>query len=201
MPHLSASIWYDGLMSTSKPIFFANQNLFREWLEANHKTSTELLVGFYKVATKKPSMTWSESVDQALCFGWIDGVRKSIDQDSYCIRFTPRKPTSIWSAINIAKVQKLTKQGLMRSAGNEAFKKRKQEKSGIYSFENKTKQLSDAYEQKFKADQKAWEFFTAQAPSYQKTITHWIMSAKQESTQLARLEKAITQSGKQKRLT
>jgi uncharacterized protein YdeI (YjbR/CyaY-like superfamily) len=187
-------------MNTLHPTFFATQSDFRQWLQANHASATELLVGFYKTNSGKPSMTWPESVDQALCFGWIDGVRRSIDEASYSIRFTPRKPTSIWSAVNIAKVEHLTKQGLMQAAGLAAFSLRTEEKSKIYSFENEAMQLSSAFEAAFKADPVAWDFFTAQAPSYQKSTIHWIMTAKQESTQLSRLEKTIAASHSQKRL-
>lgn len=187
-------------MSATKPIFFADQILFREWLLAHHQTASELLVGFYKVTSKKPSMTWPQSVDQALCFGWIDSVRRTIDQDSYCIRFTPRKPDSIWSAVNIDKVKKLTEQGLMYPAGVRAFEQRKAEKSRVYSFENDAKKLSDHLEKKFREDRGAWKFFTTQSPSYQKTIIHWIMAAKQKTTQLARLEKTIAESHSQRRL-
>src|SRR3954471_9473840 len=116
----------------SNPTFFATQNEFRDWLKTNHDQKTELLVGFYKVGSGKPSMTWSESVDQAICFGWIDGVRRSIDKESYSIRFTPRKKGSIWSGINIAKVEELTKQGHMHQAGYDAFARREDKKSKIY---------------------------------------------------------------------
>ncbi|MFA4923957.1 MAG: YdeI/OmpD-associated family protein [Ignavibacteriaceae bacterium] len=182
------------------PIFFSNQSEFRKWLAKNYKKETELLVGYYKVDTGKPSMTWSQSVDQALCYGWIDGVRKSLDDESYCIRFTPRKPTSNWSAINIKKVEELVKQGLMQTAGLEAFNFRKEEKSNIYSFENIEKKLSDSLKKKFKANNVAWDFFAKQAHSYQKTMMHWIMSAKRDGTKLSRLEKVITESEKQKRI-
>lgn len=188
-------------MNALQPTFFATQDEFRDWLEANHASAKELIVGFYKVNSGRPSMTWSESVDQALCFGWIDGVRRSVDEYSYSIRFTPRRPTSIWSAINIAKVENLTERGLMRPAGLKAFSLRKDEKSGIYSFENEAVQLSDAFAATFKADSQAWEFFIAQAPSYQKATIHWIMAAKQEATQLARLKKTIDASHSRKRLT
>ena len=173
------------------PHFFSSPSEFRKWLENNHHKAKELLVGFYKVSTAKPSMTWSQSVDEALCFGWIDGVRKSLDNDSYCIRFTPRKPSSNWSAINIQKVETLTKQGLMQPAGLASFEKRKEDKSAIYSYENKPENLSDAFEQQFKTHPEAWSFFTGQAPSYQKTAIYWVMSAKQENTRISRLEKLI----------
>lgn len=181
--------------------FFPTPQDFRDWLDKNHKTEQELLVGFYKVGTKKPSITWSESVDQALCFGWIDGVRRSIDEESYSIRFTPRKPTSIWSVVNIKKIEELTKAGLMKEAGLEAFKLRKEERSGIYSHEKEPSKLTSEYEGQFKANKKAWEFFEEQAPSYKKVMIHWIMSAKQEKTQISRLEKTISESENGKRIS
>lgn len=183
-----------------KPTFFSNQLEFRAWLEKNHRVEAELLVGFYKVDSGKPSMTWSQSVDQALCFGWIDGIRKSVDSESYCIRFTPRRKTSIWSAVNIKKVEELTQQGLMQPAGFEAFSYRKEERSTLYSFERDAIKLADSFADKFKANKKAWKFFTTQAQSYQKSTIYWIMSAKQEKTQLSRLEKVIAESEKQIRL-
>lgn len=182
------------------PTYFADQLEFRKWLEKNHQNEKELLVGFYKVTSKKLSISWSESVDQALCFGWIDGVRKSIDAESYTIRFTPRKPSSIWSAINIQKMEDLTKAGLMTDAGLKAFSFRTENKSKIYSHEKEPVSLLKDYENQFKSNKPAWEFFEKQAPSYKKVIIHWIMSAKQEKTQLSRLEKAIVESEKQKRV-
>lgn len=182
------------------PTFFATPNDFRKWLEKNHKKEKELLVGFYRVGSGKPSMTWSESVDQALCFGWIDGVRKSIDEESYSIRFTPRKSTSIWSAINIKKVEELTKAGLMRPEGLEAFSLRSEKRAGVYSHEKEPIALAPAYEKLFKKNKPAWTFFQAQAPSYKKVMTHWIMSAKQEKTRLSRLQKTISESEQQRRM-
>jgi uncharacterized protein YdeI (YjbR/CyaY-like superfamily) len=182
------------------PKFFKNQFQFRQWLEKYHDKKTELLVGFYKVDSGKPSMSWSESVDQALCFGWMDGIRKSIDSESYCIRFTPRRTSSIWSAINIKKIENLTKAGLMKPAGIKAFSFRKEEKSNVYSHESQSSELSITYTNQFKQHKQAWEFFCKQAPSYQKVICHWIMSAKQEKTKQTRLEKVISASTQQKRL-
>lgn len=182
------------------PIFFPTQNEFRKWLELNHLSETELLVGFYKVNSGKPSMNWSQSVDEALCFGWIDGVRRSIDADSYSIRFTPRKPASIWSAVNISKVAVLTEKRLMQPAGIIAFKNRQETKSKIYAYETEPKILSINLENKFKANKTAWNFFTNQAPSYQKTMIHWIMTAKQEATRIVRLEKTIAESEKLQRM-
>ncbi|MFZ4797633.1 MAG: YdeI/OmpD-associated family protein [Bacteroidia bacterium] len=183
-----------------EPIFFSTPLDFRNWLAKNHQNETELLVGYFKVNSGKPSITWSESVDEALCYGWIDGVRKSIDEHSYMIRFTPRKPTSIWSNININKVAELTKKGLMKPAGITAYKHRKEEKSGIYSFEIEPKELSVEFEQKFMENEVAWNFFIAQAPSYKKVMIHWIMNAKQTATQISRLEKTILASEKLKRV-
>ena len=182
------------------PKFFPTQTDFRRWLEENHATETEIIVGYYKVGSGKSGMTWSESVDEALCFGWIDGVRRAVDAESYCNRFTPRRPKSVWSAVNIAKVAELTEKGLMKSAGIAAFEKRDEKKSAIYVYENKAKQFSDEFEKRFKANEKAWEFFQKQANWYKKQMTSWVMSAKQETTQARRLEKLITESENQRRI-
>jgi uncharacterized protein YdeI (YjbR/CyaY-like superfamily) len=182
------------------PIFFETPEVFRAWLNENHNKATELLVGFYKVKSGKPSMTWSQSVDQALCFGWIDGIRKSIDKDSYCIRFTPRKKNSIWSAVNIDKVEALLKSGLMYPEGLKAYGFKTESKSKIYSHENENIALDSHFEEQFKHDKAAYDFFIHQASSYQKVVIHWIMSAKQEKTRKSRLAKTIAASGQLKRL-
>lgn len=182
------------------PIFFENQEKFRKWLAQNYDKEFELFVGFYKVSSGKPSMTWSESVDQALCFGWIDGVRKSLDAESYTIRFTPRKPNSIWSGINIAKVEKLHTAGLMTPAGVKAFSFLKEKNSRIYSHKNELVALAPEYEKLFKKEKEAWYFFTIQPPSYRKFIIHWIMSAKHEKTRRSHLEKIIESSKKLERI-
>lgn len=182
------------------PIFFKSSKEFRQWLKKNHKTQTEVFVGYNKTKTGKPSMSWSESVDQALCFGWIDSVRRSIDDESYTNRFTPRKPGSNWSAINIAKVEELKKQGLMELAGLEAYSKRSDANSGIYSYEKGPLSLSPVFLRIFKRNKAAWKFFELQAPSYKKVITHWVMSAKQEITKQKRLEKLISASEAGKRI-
>ena len=183
-----------------KATFFKTPSAFRKWLEKNHDKKSELIVGFYKVGSGKPSITWPEAVDQALCFGWIDGVRNSIDEISYCNRFTPRKPTSNWSNINIKKVEALRKEGLITPAGEKAFGYRKENKSGLYSFENDPSILSPEFEKQFRKNKKAWAFFSTQAPYYKKLMTHWIMSAKQEKTRQTRLEKTISVSEKMKRM-
>lgn len=182
------------------PVFFKNAAEFREWLEGHYKTEKEIIVGYYKTKTGKPSMSWSESVDQALCFGWIDGIRRSIDEESYCIRFTPRNPQSIWSAVNVRKVGDLTAKGLMKPEGLEIFNKRNQEKTAVYSFENRPKNLPEELEKEFKKSSMAWKFFNEQAPYYCRTAIFWILSAKTEKTQRARLTKLIEASGDGRRL-
>ena len=182
------------------PVYFNDQYAFRNWLEQNHYKQSELIVGYYKVGTGKPSMTWSQSVDQAICFGWIDGIRRSVDEERYCIRFTPRKLTSIWSKVNLKKVEELTKNGLMKKPGLDVYNNRKIPKSGVYSFENEVCKLDDHFEGIFKTNKIAWDFFVKQAPSYQRTRLHWIMSAKQETTKIARLNKLIKASGDHSKL-
>ena len=171
----------------NKILYFKSAAAFRKWLQQNHTTEKEIFAGYYKVSTGKSSMTWSESVDQALCFGWIDGIRKSIDDESYCIRFTPRKATSVWSLINLKKVDELMKQGLMQPAGLEIFNKRKEHRTGIYAYENLPTALSKVFEKKFRANKKAWAYFQSCPPSYHKVIIKWVMSAKQETTRISRL--------------
>jgi uncharacterized protein YdeI (YjbR/CyaY-like superfamily) len=177
-----------------EPTFFATPDDFRVWMEAHHETESELLVGFYKKDSGKPSITWPESVDVALCYGWIDGVRKSRDADSYMIRFTPRKPGSTWSAVNINKMEVLTAQGLMRPAGIKAFEARKEDKSAIYAYEQENPQLDEASEQQFRANDAAWTFFQSQAAGYRKTALWWVISAKRAETQQKRLATLIEDS-------
>jgi uncharacterized protein YdeI (YjbR/CyaY-like superfamily) len=178
-----------------KTLFFATPAQFRAWLEKNHAAHTELSVGFYKRDSGRPSITWPESVDVVLCYGWIDGVRNSIDAISYRIRFTPRKPTSTWSAINVKRVAELTRLGLMHSAGIKAFEARKGDKTGIYAYEQrKTATLPPAYQKQFRANKKAWAFFQSQPPWYQRTATYRVISAKQEATREKRLAELIRDS-------
>ena len=184
-----------------KPTFFPTPAAMRSWLEKNHNNAKELLVGFYKRGCGKPSVTWPESVDAALCYGWIDGVRHGRDDISYTIRFTPRRPTSVWSAINIRRVGELEKLGLMTPAGREAFAQRSEKKSQIYSYEERNQAtLSKACEAKIKANKKAWAFYEGQAPWYRRTSTYWVMTAKQEETRLRRLETLIKCSAKGQRI-
>ncbi len=178
------------------PHFFTPAQ-FRKWLEKNHDKETEIIVGFYKKGTGKENMTWTESVEQALCFGWIDAVRRGIDEESYTIRFTRRKPNSIWSNVNIAHVERLTKLGLMQPAGIKAFEARKPEKSGIYAFEKPDNNgLLEENINRFKKNKKAWEWFSRQTPSYQKTAGHWVESAKQDATKEKRLAQLMESSEK-----
>jgi len=177
-----------------KPHFFKDQDEFRNWLETNHLNETEIFVGFYKINSGKASMTWSQSVDQALCFGWIDGVKYSIDQESYKIRFTPRKKNSIWSAVNINKFEKLKTLGLLKPEGIASFNLRKESLSKIYAFENEEVKFSPEFEKIFMSNKKAWDYFQSLAPSYRKPSSNWVMSAKQENTRLKRLMELIADS-------
>ncbi len=178
-----------------QPTFFKNPAEWRQWLNENHNKVEELWLGYYKKNSGKANYTWSESVDEALCYGWIDGLRKSIDEDSYMIRFTPRRPTSIWSAVNIKKVEVLTEKGLMRPAGIKAWENRKKSKSKIYSFEQKAQKLAAEYVKQFKTNSKAWTFYSKKlAPSYKKSSIHWVMSAKREDTRQRRLKILIESS-------
>ena len=178
-----------------EPIYFATPAEFRAWLEANHESETELIVGFYKRASGVPSMTWPEAVDEALCFGWIDSVRHTVDQDRYTNRFTPRKPTSTWSAVNVRKVAALTKEGRMRPAGLRAFEARSESRTGIYSFEQGDEpQLAKDQQRRFRAEPEAWAFFSSTPPSYRRAATWWVISAKQETTRDRRLAQLIEDS-------
>jgi uncharacterized protein YdeI (YjbR/CyaY-like superfamily) len=176
-----------------KPAFFATPEAFRAWLEQHHADETELLVGFWKRDSGKPSMTWPESVDEALCFGWIDGIRRSLGAESYTIRFTPRKPRSNWSAVNIARVAELQRLGRMRPAGQKVFDERVPSKQ--YSYEARPEALSPEYEKLFRKNKKAWTYFQAEAPWYRRAATHWVMSAKKEETRERRLAELIERSG------
>jgi uncharacterized protein YdeI (YjbR/CyaY-like superfamily) len=184
----------------TSPRFFRKPEDFRAWFQRHHTTATELLVGFYKRGTGKPSMTWPESVDEALSFGWIDGVRKSIDESSYTIRFTPRKPRSIWSDVNIAKVTSLIEQGRMSPAGLAAWALRDEARSGIYAFEQKAATFDAVAERQFKQNQKAWSFFQAQPPGYRRLVAHYVSSAKREETRARRLAAVIEHSAKGERI-
>jgi uncharacterized protein YdeI (YjbR/CyaY-like superfamily) len=179
-----------GAMSP-KPTFFRSAADMRAWLARHHAAAGELWVGYYKRASGRSSITWPESVDEALCYGWIDGVRKSIDDVSYVIRFTPRRPGSIWSAVNIRRAQALIQQGRMSPAGLRAYEARKENKTGIYSYEQRSAELEEPYRRALRKNAAAWTFFRAQPPSYRKAVSWWIVSAKREETRLRRVEKLI----------
>jgi uncharacterized protein YdeI (YjbR/CyaY-like superfamily) len=175
-----------------KPKFFPSRSAWHAWLEEHHQKHDELWVGFYKVGSGKPSVTWPEAVDGALCFGWIDGVRKRLDESRYVIRFTPRRPKSIWSAVNIKRVPELSILGLMRPPGLRAFERRTGNRSEIYAYEQrKGAALGGAYEKQFRANKKAWSFFETHPAWYRRTATWWVISAKREETRLKRLAQLI----------
>jgi uncharacterized protein YdeI (YjbR/CyaY-like superfamily) len=184
-----------------KPLFFASLTEWRAWLETHHAEVEELWVGFYKRDSGRPSITWPESVDGALCFGWIDGVRKSLDETSYKIRFTPRKPRSIWSAINIRRANELSKLGQMHPAGMVAFEKRDGDRSAIYSYEQrKSAKLPPEFEKKFRGQKDAWKFFQSRPPWYRRTSTYWVISAKREETRQKRLAVLIDCSSRNRNI-
>jgi uncharacterized protein YdeI (YjbR/CyaY-like superfamily) len=184
----------------AEPVFFASAAEWRAWLAAHHETQTECLVGFVKVTTGAANMSWSESVNQALCFGWIDGVRRRIDDRSYSIRFTPRKPGSIWSGVNVRKIAELVKSGDMTAAGEQAFAERSEAKTAIYSYEREAESLSDEQAATFRRNEPAWTFFNSQAPWYQRTATHWVVGAKRDETRDRRLAQLISDSAAGRRL-
>jgi uncharacterized protein YdeI (YjbR/CyaY-like superfamily) len=177
------------------PRFFANPEQLRDWLRAHHADMTEQWIGYYKKDSGRPSITWPESVDEALCVGWIDGVRRTIDAESYMIRFTPRKARSTWSAVNIARVAELTRAKRMQAAGLQAFERRLEEKSGIYAYEQRQAAVFDAAsEARFRANAKAWVFFQNQPAWYRRTATWHVVSAKKEETRAKRLDALIRDS-------
>jgi uncharacterized protein YdeI (YjbR/CyaY-like superfamily) len=176
--------------------FFASACEFRDWLKQHHESERELWVGFYKKSSGQPSLTWPESIDEALCFGWIDGVRKRLDEQSYKIRFTPRKARSNWSTVNLARAQELIRTGRMTPAGLRAYEARVP-----YAFEQKTApKLSAEAEARFRANASAWEYFHAQPPGYQSTALWWVVSAKREETRARRLETLIEDSAARRRI-
>lgn len=183
-------------MSDHAPIFFDSPPAFRTWLHEHHAHATALVVGFHKKATGKPSLTWPESVDQALAYGWIDGIRRSHDDSSYTIRFTPRKAKSTWSSVNIKRVAELTARGHMMAAGLAAFARRDPERSEIYGYEHKVRGLDAAAEVVMRRAPNAWAFWHAQRPSYRRIAGNWVMSAKREATRAARLKTLVSCSAK-----
>jgi uncharacterized protein YdeI (YjbR/CyaY-like superfamily) len=184
-----------------KPRFFPSPDKFRAWLAANHAKSPELLVGFYKKDSGKASIDWPQSVDEALCYGWIDGVRRSLGEVAYTIRFTPRRKGSIWSSINIRRVNALKREGRMRPAGLAAFARRSSDRSKVYAYEQRaTAMLTAAEQREFKSNNVAWEYFSALAPSYRHKALYWITSSRKPETRRSRLERLISMAAKKQKL-
>jgi uncharacterized protein YdeI (YjbR/CyaY-like superfamily) len=199
--HSNTSLVRVGHLSDVKATYFRSTAEFRRWLEKDHAKKDELLVGYHKKATGKPSMTWAESVDEALCFGWIDGIRRRVDDERYTIRFTPRRKGSNWSLTNIRRVKQLKKEGLMKPAGLQAFEARRDDRSAVYSYEQRqAAKLDEADERIFRRAKTAWAFFESAPPSYRKAAIHWVMSAKREETRKRRLETLIECSAKEQRV-
>jgi uncharacterized protein YdeI (YjbR/CyaY-like superfamily) len=174
--------------------FFATPDDLRDWFDLNHETADELWLGYFRKSTGRPSVDWSQAVDEALCVGWIDGVRRSLDDTSFVQRFTPRRKGSTWSAVNVAKVATLTEQGRMRPAGTAAFSARTESNTAIYSYERAAAAFSPAEEARFQADSAAWADWESRPPSYRRAVTHWVTSAKAEATRARRLETLIADS-------
>jgi uncharacterized protein YdeI (YjbR/CyaY-like superfamily) len=183
-----------------KPSHFQTPADFRAWLTENHARFTELFVGFHKKDSGKPSITYHEALDQALCFGWIDSVRRSVNATSYMVRFTPRKAKSYWSKINTNRANELIKRGLMQPPGAKVFAARDQATTKRYSFERETARLKPADTKQFKSNAKAWAFLQSQPPYYKRVCTFWVVSAKQESTRQRRLQSLIATSAQHRRL-
>ena len=187
-------------MSDKRPTFFETASAFRQWLQKNHKSAQEVWVGYYKKGSGKRSVTYQESVDEALCFGWIDGIRKSVDADSYMNRFTPRKAGSFWSAINTRRATELISTGRMRPAGKKAFDARDASRTAAHHAVRDTPRLDKAREAQFKANRTAWEFFHAQPPGYRRLSIWWIVSAKREETRTRRFDQLLSLSASRRRL-
>jgi len=184
----------------SHPVYFAAPAEWRDWLAAHHASASELLVGFHKTGTGRPTMTWPQSVDEALCFGWIDGVRRRVDDERYSIRFTPRRATSIWSAVNIRRVGELEGEGRMHDAGRAAFARRRENRTEVYSYEQRPRTFEEPLASTFRAHEAAWQFFEAQAPSYRRAAIWWVVSAKRDATRQKRLAQLIDDSANGRRL-
>ncbi len=187
-------------MKAPDPLTFPSQPAFRAWLRAHGARESALMVRFLKAHVPDRGLTYAQALDEALCFGWIDGVRRRSDADSYTIRFTPRKPRSTWSRVNVAHVERLTREGRMAGPGLAAFAAREEARTGIYSFERQAMRLAPAYTRSFRARPKAWKWFSAQAPWYRRTCVHWVMSAKQEATRARRLAQLIDCSARGTRI-
>jgi uncharacterized protein YdeI (YjbR/CyaY-like superfamily) len=180
-------------------VFFQEPSELRRWLVLHHENATELQVGFYKKGSGRPTITYQEALDEALCFGWIDGVRRGLDEDSYTIRFTPRRKKSFWGLVNIRRANELAALGLMHPSGLRAFDERDEERTERYSYERQTQALDDEYQHTFEANQPAWEFFQSQPPSYQRAATWWVMNARRADTRQRRLATLIEASAEGRR--
>lgn len=178
---------------SQQPTYFATAADFRQWLEKNHRSAEELLVGFWKKGSGKPSIDWPQARDQALCFGWIDGVRRSLGEDAYTIRFTPRRKGSIWSKVNVERYAALTDAGQMTEAGVRAYEENKH-KSGLYAYENKLAKLAGEDEAMFRRNKAAWSDWEGRPPGYRKVVLHWVTSAKRPETRAKRLNILIESS-------
>jgi uncharacterized protein YdeI (YjbR/CyaY-like superfamily) len=181
-------------------VYFRTSAELRRWFERHHETARELWVGYYRKGSGRQSIDWPQSVDEALCVGWIDGVRKRVDEYSYTNRFTPRRPRSVWSAVNIARARALIDEGRMHPAGMRAFEARRENRSGIYSYEQRPPQLEAPYDALMRKSKAAWTFYQAQTPSYRRTAAWWVLSAKREETRLARLRQLIEMSARGERI-
>lgn len=180
--------------------FFASGDALREWLDANHGHATELLVGFYKKSARKAGISYPEALDAALAFGWIDGVRRGVDEERWTIRFTPRQARSVWSAVNIKRVRQLLAEGRMAPAGVRAFEARVSRRGGTYSYERANATLDPALARRFRANARAKTFFDRQPPGYRKVVLHWVTSAKKEETKARRLARVIEKSERGERI-
>jgi uncharacterized protein YdeI (YjbR/CyaY-like superfamily) len=185
---------------TVSPVFFATPSAFRQWLRRNHKSAAEVWVGYYKKASGRPSITYAESLDEALCFGWIDGIRRSIDSERYTNRFTPRRPGSNWSLVNVGKVKALLAAGRMQPAGLAAYEARDRKKTGVYSFENRPVSLTPELEAAFRKQAAAWRFWEAQPPGYRRMMSWFVMSAKRDDTRARRLERLMAECAAGRRI-
>lgn len=182
------------------PLYFRSGREFREWLQKHHASADSVWVGFFKKSATQRGITYAEALDEALCFGWIDGLLRSVDQDRHVRRFSPRKPTSIWSNINVGHAERLIREQRMQPAGLAAFHRRSQEKTGVYSFENKPQEFPPSYVKRFRANRPAWTFWRTQPPGYRRVVIWWVVSAKQEATRERRFARVVAESTAGRRL-
>ena len=187
-------------MTVARPVHFERAAEFRRWLRAHHASAGELLVGFHAKHSGNRGITYAEALDEALCFGWIDGVRRNVDSARYSVRFSPRRPRSAWSLVNVGHVKRLIREGRMEDAGLKAYNARKKERTGIYSFENRPEKLPKRLENEFRSNSAAWAHWTSQPPGYRRTATWWVVSAVREETRARRLAALVEASGSGRRI-